>query len=743
MYEGVRARMLLDGSLTRRGFLKAGFAGVSTLVLTPFGLEPLADSFEPAAHVSLFTGRRQKGIPTLCGLCEAACGLAAFVDEGRLVNVSGNPGHPFSRGALCAMGAAAPNLTSMGSRILKPLRRKGARGEGRWEEIGFEEALRELEDRLGALASAADGRKLAIAGPSWERTLLVERFLQVFGDGIFVDSEGWDRPVEAGIGQCLGSGGAMPVADLAGATFVLNFGADPLGSPRGLVGEGGAWAEAGARGCRRVTLDPRLSATAARSDNWVPLRPGADGFLALALARELLSLGGVDREFLETRTDLSLERLAWLLAPWTCEKVESCAGVSARDLRWMAEAFAAAHRPVAMFGRGITGGPHGLESAFSVLLLNFLAGNLDRKGGLWVPGRISWQEPGPAVRTENGGEPILQGALAPAVENGRLRVGLLLSACCDPASLDPEPKRTAAVLASPEAVPFHVALASTWSNTARLADLVLPAATFLEAWGLVARCDIGPGLAVVSLRQPVVEPPEGVRCLDELLLDLARNSGGILTEAFPFRDSGSYYRAVFESTVRQGPENEWDRFRERGFVLVPAGKPGRGDRYRIARAMESAVSRLSERFVRAQVRPDGSVKTLILFSSPVRGEGRFPSKWLAEIDHEDPVWMHPEAAERLGLGEGDRVRVKGPVGSLVARVRLTEGIHPEAVAMASLPPIPCGEKEHFARSDPDRGLVWWKQDGHGDSARSLVPWPTDPSRESPGWAETRVKIERL
>lgn len=735
--------MFLDGSVTRRGFLKAGFAGVSTLALTPLGLGPPEESFDPATHVSLFTGRRHKGIPTLCGLCGAACGLAAFVDEGRLVNLRGNPGHPFNRGALCAMGAAALNLTSMGSRILRPLRRKGARGEGRWEEIGFEEALRELEDRLRALASARDGRKLVVAAPSWERTLLVERFLRVFGNGVFVDLEGWDRPVEGRIGRCLGSVGAMPVADLAGATFVLNFGADPLGSPMGLVGEGGAWVEAGARGCRRVTLDPRLSATAARSDVWVPLRPGTEGFVALALARELVTMGGVDREFLETRTDLSVERLAWLLAPWTCEKVEPCTGVSARDLRWMAEAFAGAQRPVAMFGRGIPGGTHGLESALSVLLLNFLAGNLDRKGGLWVPGRISWQEPGPAGRADDGSEPFLQGALAPALENGRLRAGVLLSAYCDPEILDPEPKRTAAVLASAESVPFHTALASTWSNAARLADLVLPAATFLEAWGLAARCDIEPDVAVLSLRQPVLEPPEGMRSLDELLLDLARNSGGILKEAFPFRDPGSYYRAVFESTLRQGPENEWDRFRERGFALVPVERPGRKDRYRIAYTVESSVSRLSERFFRAQVRSDGSAKTLILFSSPVRGEGRFPSKWLAEIDHEDPVWMHPEAAERLGLEEGDRVRVMGPVGSLVTRLRLTEGIHPEAVAMASLPPIPCGGKERFARSDPDRALVWWKQDGPGDSARSLVPWPADPSRESPGWTETPVTIEGL
>lgn len=659
------------------------------------------------------------------------------------MNLSGNPEHPYNRGALCGLGAAALNLASMGNRILKPLRRKGSRGEGRWEEIGLEEALRELGARFRALRSRGDGRKLALVAPSWERTLLAERFLEVFGDGVFVDSDGWDRPAEARIAQLLGAGGAMPVADLSGATFVLNFGADPLGSPRRLVGEGRRWVEAGARGCRRVTLDPRLSATAARSDRWVPLRPGTDGFLALAMARELLVLGGADREFFEKRTDLKLEKLAWLLAPWTCEKVEPCTGVPAREIRSMAEAFAAAVRPLAIFGRGITARAQGLESALAVLLLNLLAGNLDKQGSLWVPGQISWQLPGPVVGSGGGAASIFHGALAPALEKGRLRVGCLLSASCDPAGLDPDPKRTVGVLAREEAVPFHAALASTWSETARLADLVLPASTFLETWGLVGRCDIEPDVASVSLRQPVSAPPEGVICLDDLLLHFCRDGGPGLAELLPFPDAAAYYRAVFESTLRESGGGEWNRFREQGVALVPVRRAEKKERSRIAQGIESAVSRLSESLVQARVQSDGPSKILILFSSPTREEGRFPSKWLAEIDHEDPVWMHPEEARRLGLEEGDRVRVRGPAGELVTRLRLTEGIHPEAVAMSSFGGVARSEKECLGQSDPDRKLVWWRQESLLESARSLVPWPADPDRESPGWMETPVSIERV
>lgn len=735
--------MLSDVWWTRRGFLKAGATGLSALVLAPFGLEPLVESPGSAAHVSLYTGRVRKGIPTVCGLCPAGCGLAAFVEEGRLVNVSGNPQHPYNRGAVCSIGAAALNLASMGNRIRKPLRRKGARGEGHWEEIGLEQALEELGSRLRALRSAGDGRKLALVVPSWERTLLAERFVELFKDGVLVDSDDWARPAEVRIGQVLGSGGAMPAADLAGATFVLNFGADPLGSPRRLVGEGRLWVEAGARGCRRVTLDPRLSATAARSDRWVPLRPGTDGFLALAVARELLAMGRGDRQFFEKRTDLTLEKLAWLLDPWTCEKVEPCTGVQAREVRAIAEQFAAAERPVAIFGRGITGRARGVESALSVLLLNFLAGNLDREGGIWVPERISWQLHGPEAGADGGAVSILQGALAPAIEKGRIRVGCLVSVSCDPAGQDPEPRRTSAVLASVKAVPFHAALASTWSETARLADLILPGSTFLETWGLVARCDIDRDVVSVSLRQPVSAPPEGVLSLDDLLLHLSSGKALGLAEAFPLRDAGAYYRSVFENTLREGADGEWNRFQERGVTLVPARRASKKDRYRIAEELESAVQRLSEGFVRARVRPGGPSKTLILFSSPTREEGRFLSKWVAELDHEDPVWMHPEEAKRLGLEEGDRVRVRGPAGEVVTRLRLTEGIHPEAVAMCALTVPAWDEKEGFGQSDPDRKLVWWTQQSPADSGRFLVPWPADPDRESPGWMETPVTIERV
>jgi anaerobic selenocysteine-containing dehydrogenase len=129
--------------ISRRTILKGGLVGLSSIVLGP---GPFREWFcleagEPRTYVSLFTGRVTQGIPTTCGLCPAGCGVLAFVDEGSLVGLAGNPEHPYNRGALCAFGSAAMQLISGPCRIRKPLRRVGKRGEGRWKEITWEEAL--------------------------------------------------------------------------------------------------------------------------------------------------------------------------------------------------------------------------------------------------------------------------------------------------------------------------------------------------------------------------------------------------------------------------------------------------------------------------------------------------------------------------------------------------------------------------------------------------------------------------
>ena len=739
--------------VSRRTLLKGGVAGLSSVVLGPdFFWQCLgAEAPRGRDYVSLYTGRVTHGTPTTCGLCPAGCGLLAFVDEGRLVGIAGNPEHPYNQGALCVFGSAALQMMYGPSRIRKPLRRLGNRGSGRWEEIPWEEAL-------GIVTKALSGTKvkvepktggLAVCVPTREATPLVERFLAFHPQGLLALADAHELSVETAAHRSFGPRfDGQP--DLAKADRILNFGANPLGSIRRLVGSARQWAEGQARGVTWITLDPRLSETAAASHAWIPLRPGTDGVFALALAHQILKHGWEDRAFLESVTDVDRDTLRELLVPWTPEKAGALCQVPAERIRSTAEAFATADRPVAIFGSGVTARRGGLEDAQAVLLLNFLVGNIGREGGYRLPGRIEWRQPAPVPVPDR--EPLeLRGTLFWDLERGNRKIGCLLSHDANPAVTDPDAGETARTLRDENRVPFHVALASCWNETVALADLVLPASTFLESWGLF-QPSAGAGPASwVSLRQPVCAPKGDTRSLDELLLEVAGSLGGDWKKAFPFRDVEDYYRILLGRSLSEGNSaGALQEAKKQGFLVVPGkGRTGKGvEKYDVKSVLSRTVPRIAEGTgERERKRSDSSRKTLILHASPTRGGLDHPSDWVDEIDHADPALIHPKAAEGLGLRDGDWVELTGPAGSVRTRVWLTEGIHPEAVAMAAATldresKTPCPDEAGPERQSGGQRR-WWENESYGGNAGKVVPWPEDPHGQAPGWMDTAVTVTPL
>ena len=673
--------------------------------------------------------------------------MLAFVDEGTVVGVAGNPRHPYNRGALCVFGSAATRRTEGASRIRKPLRRLGARGEDRWEEISGEEALRTVTRVLGDLKNDPSAPGLAVCLPGWEVTPLVTRFMSLFPSGLLALTDGQEQRVEKGAYGSFGSSlGWVP--DPARADRVLNFGANPLGSIRRLVGTGRQWATGQDRGVRWITLDPRLSETAAASHAWIPLRPGSDGAFALALAHEILRNEWENRSFLESETDVDRGTLWETLAPWTPSRVAEHCDISADQIRSVAREFAMADRPVAVFGTGVTGRRDGLESAQAILLLNVLVGNIGRQGGGGHPARIAWRQPEPFPARE-GEVPVLTGTLFLDLQRGKRQIGCLLSHDANPAVTDPDADETARTLGNEKRVPFHVALATGWNETAMLADLVLPASTFLESWGLVEAPAVAHPSRWVSLRQPVCRTEEGTLCLEELLLETAGRLGGHMTRAFPFRDVEDYYRRLLEGSLSsEGVKDPFAAAVKRGFIIVPGVADRVQEEVRVKGVLARCVPSIGEG-LREKGREEAAPgeRTLILYASPTRGGLGPVSEWVDEIDHADPVWIHPRAAEEIGCRDGDRVMLSGPVGSVETRVRLTEGIHPMGVAMAAHGTGRDSRSRRPGEADTQKGSneprCWWEGEAYRANARKVIPWPSDPDRESPGWVDTRVTLVRL
>ncbi len=241
--------------------------------------------------------RRYMLVPTTCFNCESACGLLAYVDRDTLQvrKFEGNPEHPGSRGRNCAKGPATLNQVTDPDRILAPLKRAGARGEGRWEQVSWDEALDDIAARIRA--SIVDGRPNEVmyhVGRPGEDGF-TERVLASWG----VDGHNSHTNVcssGARAGYHLWTGIDRPSPDHANADVILLISAH-LESGHYFNPHAQRITEAKARGAKLIVLDTRLSNTATHADHWLAPYPGSESAILLAIAGHLIRTGRYDREF--------------------------------------------------------------------------------------------------------------------------------------------------------------------------------------------------------------------------------------------------------------------------------------------------------------------------------------------------------------------------------------------------------------------------------------------------------------
>ena len=246
------------------------------------------------------TDESERRIPGWCALCRSRCGCISVVRDGRLVAVEPNPEHPTGR-ALCAKGQAAPELVYSPDRLLHPLKRTRPKGDPDpgWVPVGWDEALDIAASRLRRIADEDGPEAVAFAittpsGTSISDSLeWVQRLMRAFGTpnnvyGTEICNWHKDHATEYTFGTGIGT------PDLDHAGCVLLWGHNPTGS---WLAQGQRVNEAKARGARLVVVDPRRAGVAAKADEWLRVRPGTDGALALGLAGVMIEEGWFDRDF--------------------------------------------------------------------------------------------------------------------------------------------------------------------------------------------------------------------------------------------------------------------------------------------------------------------------------------------------------------------------------------------------------------------------------------------------------------
>jgi molybdopterin-containing oxidoreductase family iron-sulfur binding subunit len=679
----------MSDGIKRREFLKVlgvSGAGASMVGCSTEEVERLIPYVTPPEEIT-------PGVATwyasTCNECSAHCGLWVKTREGRVVMVEGNPSHPISKGGLCSRGHSSLQGLYNPDRFTGPM----ARRNGQLEPITWEEAEQMLAERLRA--SSAPLLIAGGAGPSMSSVL--EMFAEAAGVGLVRNDPLADAPLREA-GRMAYARAAIPSYDLESADFILSFGADFLetwGSPVAYTKQFSQASGVDEEGHKSefVFVGPRLGLTGMNADEWVPIAPGSEGLLALAMAN-VISAGG-----------RNAGPYADIVSAFTPQSVAQATGLETDTIESLAERFRSAGTSVAL-GPGVAGQHRNATAAnLAVLILNEVAGNV----GTSV--RYGDAETG-AVETSFSD---LSGAIS-AMQSGS--VDLVMVYGCNPVFSTPGGAGFAAAYAS---VGFKVSFASTMDETAAQADLVLPDHHALESWG-----DAWPRPGVVSLQQPAMQP---VPLFDSKATgDVLMSVAGLLGQGFQEATFYDFVRSRWaEASGTSGDAFEalWKDALRRGFLEVPVDDDG-----------ATALRTPDQAMVFDVPSFDGSAEdpVLVVYPSPRFGDGALNGNrpWLHELP--DPVskmawhsWVevNPHTAERMGLRSGDVVTVTSPHGSVEVPLWEYPGVREDVVALA------------MGGGHTDAGQY---ADGNGVNAMDLLPGEAEALSGSAVYMATRVSL---
>lgn len=698
-------------------------------------------------------------IPTTCLQCPAGCGIIAYLNGNRLVQILGNPDHPNNMGGICAKGIAGINLVNDPERLLYPLKRIGARGENRWSRITWDEVYLTMSNRIGHLVREGRIRELIV--DVGQKDPILQQFIRSLGGALVIDRPHLNNLSMSSALEAM-TGNPTVIPDVAKSRIILNFGANPFANHDYFIGLARRLALARTeRGAKLITFDVRLSETASKSDEWHPVRPGTDGSIALAMARVIVNRELADRIFIEQKTNVSFDALKRHLSPFTVEWAEKESGIPAEDIERLAILYASNRPSVALIGGGAFDHENGNQNTKCISLLNWLVGNLEKDGGLFFPRSAV----APMAHPETSGTIV-------HLKRKETPIDTYFAYLANPSYGDADCEQSTALLKDENTTPFLVAMDNHMTETAMLADMVLPAATYLEGWGIESAPSLD-GFPILNFRQPVVSLLSPARALrspsfdagkllentflpmgeavevGNFCLTLAKKIGGAVAKALPFRDTREYANKMAESFSDRGTDIE--AIKQKGWSIKTVNSSKISTEFiNIATPPPGTPERsLLPEYVPLSARMERNARRFILttFKSNLGTKGMENSKWAREILHENRLWMNKGKALQLGFKNGEKVRVRSSVGSLTVRVMTTDRIHPESVALAEgLGHTAFGNvarAQEFRSKDSDTHLIWWRNEGNGVNPNSIIENRMDPVGGGLASKDTVVQVEKI
>ena len=658
----------MSPEISRRDFLKlAGVGAAATAVLTGCGPESRYVTREPYTKMPEYNyNGLSTYYATTCRECSAGCGIIVRTFQGRALKVEGNPDNPVNLGRTCARGQVTLQGLYNPDRVNDPIQRH--RGSNAGDKMEWDAAVKVVSD---ALIKNAPGEIAFLMGMAPDHLFdLVSDLMKALGGSAPIRygalSMFETRATLVQAAQNLFGQAALPFFDIGKSDMVFSFGANFLETWLSPVAQTRQYAQLRqgnpAKRGQFVQFEARMSQTASKADEWVPVKPGSEAGVALALGRLVTEGRGMP--------------LPPALANVDVKAAAANADISAADLERLADMLNKASSPLVIPGGAALGHTNGLQTAEAVLALNALLGNLGKDGGVFLsavaPLTDAYHRPASAKEMADLVAKLKSGSIKVLFVHGVNPVFEL------PSSLG--------FLDAMRSVPQIISFATFPDETAAEADYVFPDHHGLESWGY-QRIATGATSAVLSGAQPVVVPFHNTKATADVLLAAAQAAGGNLAQTLKFKDELEYIQNKLTSLVTDAT----------GFFTAPEintftayfQQHGGWWSTKDGRAAPAAANALSQNLNGTSATFDGDGDFyLVPFVAPTLGEAGANKPWLQELG--DPtttaVWntwvqINPQKADALGINDNDVVNIISPFGALEAVVYRYPGIRPDTIAI--------------------------------------------------------------
>ncbi|MDE0309327.1 MAG: molybdopterin-dependent oxidoreductase [Acidiferrobacterales bacterium] len=680
-------------------------------------------------------------IKSFCYTCPWQCPTEVFVRDGKIVYHKGNPESPNNIGSRCAKGMASWYVTRDPDRLKYPMLRTNPKGEpGKFQRISWDEAYSYIADKLRSIADQYGPEAVALTCHHDPNTQFYRHLLgELYGSpNMYAHTSGCEQDRRS---ACLTMfGHVFPMHDFANSRYVMLWGMNNLGANQGLW-ESRALIDAKKNGCKLVVVDPNFTETAQKADEWIPINPGTDGALALAMCHSIVSNRLYDQDFANNYCN-GFDGFRDHLQDkgYSPQWAESICGVSKQTIERLAREFATTKPAMSAIFKGSGYYTNGADAGRACYALNAICGEVDKPGNLhlkdWAPLGLPVVIPDEAKTAPSKG-PLhaeMGYPLAPDLPNSKLPdavidgnpypvKGLFVHAT-NPVMSDPNRDRVIEMFRHLE---LAVACELYMSETALECDIVLPETSFYEQAEIRQGMWLGPQ---VVLCQPVVAPVGESQPPYEIAKGIAQKMGW--GEYFPYETWEDWGEVMMETVPMSLEELKGKGFwaGEIRYNRVPEGLPTPSGKIEIHSSayVEAGFSGYPE-YTERSVIPDEEYP-LQLTHSKLSMHCNIVTQnnpYLMEICGENWVEINSKDAAQYGIADDTMVILESPKDKIEIKAKVVEGLVPGCVSVRH-----------------GHGFGHWAMGstakGHGAHSNNLMDIYTNPITGANCYNECKVRI---